>query len=339
MAMNQFKSMATSGSRGQESSRNVADLTEMLDPQEHREFRSGAGICQFLTEQRFDIASSTKEIMKKAAGPTTAAKTKMKRITRYLQKDVIDVYWISLGWESWTTSSMWPWMQTGLETQRQGAPRLVECSQSVRASKFDIGLWHRQQYRYPEPSQSQGDNERLHWSVVRETPAGTPDCTTVQNWSLDRQQQRQSHHAKLVSSRWTSWVRWRTWQICSQNTFQEQYSTSWQEWWITHYLMKKLKSFKSTRASIRNIGIRNWQQLRDCHCQCSTMERTNRWRMMFAASWTTRLTSRQPFWGGVLRWTSFNNHIYTDHRDLLSYVTVLWQCWENVGMTCTNREV
>ena len=35
--------------------------------------------------------------------------------------------------------------------------------------------------------------------------------------------------------------------------------------------MKKLKRFKSTRTSIRIIGIRNGQQLRDC--QYSTMER------------------------------------------------------------------
>ena len=61
MAMNHCKSMATPGSKGQETSRNVEDSTEKLDPQEHREFRSGAGICQFLTEQRFDIAFRTKE--------------------------------------------------------------------------------------------------------------------------------------------------------------------------------------------------------------------------------------------------------------------------------------
>ena len=36
MAMNHCKSMATPGSKGQESSRNVADLTEKLDPQDHR---------------------------------------------------------------------------------------------------------------------------------------------------------------------------------------------------------------------------------------------------------------------------------------------------------------
>ena len=52
--------MATLGSKGQESSRNVADSIEKLDPQKHRLFRSGAGICQKMTEQRFDIAFSTK---------------------------------------------------------------------------------------------------------------------------------------------------------------------------------------------------------------------------------------------------------------------------------------
>ena len=38
MAMNHCKSMATPGSKGQESSRNVADSSEKLDPQKHREF-------------------------------------------------------------------------------------------------------------------------------------------------------------------------------------------------------------------------------------------------------------------------------------------------------------
>ena len=66
MAMNHCKSMATPGSKGQESSRHVADLTEKLDPQGHREFRSGTAICQCMTEQRFDTAVSTKEIMREA---------------------------------------------------------------------------------------------------------------------------------------------------------------------------------------------------------------------------------------------------------------------------------
>ena len=43
MAMHLGKSMATPGSKGQES-RHVE--TEKLDPKEHQEFRSGAGICK-----------------------------------------------------------------------------------------------------------------------------------------------------------------------------------------------------------------------------------------------------------------------------------------------------
>ena len=95
--MNHCKSMAAPGSKGQESSRNVADSTEKLDPQEHREFRSGAGICQKITEPPFDTAFSTKEIMKEAAGPTTASKTKLKRIARHLkgrQRCVLNFAWV-----------------------------------------------------------------------------------------------------------------------------------------------------------------------------------------------------------------------------------------------------
>ena len=81
MAMNHRKSMATPGSKRQEGN----SATEKLGAKEHREFRPGAGICQYMTEQRFDIAFSTKEIMKEAAGPTTASKTELKRIARYLK--------------------------------------------------------------------------------------------------------------------------------------------------------------------------------------------------------------------------------------------------------------
>ena len=64
VAMNHCQSMATPGSKGQESSHTVE--TEKLVPQERREFRSGAGICQCMTEHRFDIAFSTKEITREA---------------------------------------------------------------------------------------------------------------------------------------------------------------------------------------------------------------------------------------------------------------------------------
>ena len=75
--------MAAPGSKGQEGN----NATEKLVAKEHREFRLGAGICQYMTEQRFDIALSTKEIMREAAGPTTASKTKLKRIARGKERD------------------------------------------------------------------------------------------------------------------------------------------------------------------------------------------------------------------------------------------------------------
>ena len=50
-----------------------------------------------MTEQRFDIAFSTKEIMREAAGPTTASKTKLKRIARYVEgrvRCVLNFPWV-----------------------------------------------------------------------------------------------------------------------------------------------------------------------------------------------------------------------------------------------------
>ena len=139
MAIHHFKSMATLGSKGQ-SSRNVADSTEKLDPQEHREFPSGAGICQYMTEQRFDIAFSTKEIMREAAGPTTGSKTKLKRIARYLkgrQRCVLNFLWVG---------KLGDVIHVTVDADWAGDPKdkvlhvWEECWQSVRASQFDTGL-------------------------------------------------------------------------------------------------------------------------------------------------------------------------------------------------------
>ena len=50
-----------------------------------------------MTEQRFDIAFSTKEVMREAAGPTTASRTKLKRIARYLKgrlRCVLNFPWV-----------------------------------------------------------------------------------------------------------------------------------------------------------------------------------------------------------------------------------------------------
>ena len=58
-------------------------------------------------------------------------------------------------------------------------------------------------------------------------------------------------------------------------------------------LVKKLQSFRRTRALIRVTGIRSSQQLKNC--RSSMMETTKNWSMMFAALWTKRLMSRRPF--------------------------------------------
>ena len=96
MGMNTCKSLATPGSKDQEKQ----TTNEKLDPQEHREFRSGAGICQYMTEQRFDISFSTKEIVRDTAGPTTTSKTKLRRITRHLKGRQRCVLNFPLGWEA-----------------------------------------------------------------------------------------------------------------------------------------------------------------------------------------------------------------------------------------------
>ena len=126
--------------------------TEKLDPQEHREFRSGAGICQCMTEQRLDIAFITKEIMREAAGPTTASKTKLKRIARYLkgrQRCVLNFPCGKAGRRHPCDGGCrlgWKPKDKVLHVQRSGGNRSVlHCSTLV--------CGHRQQYRYPQPSQ------------------------------------------------------------------------------------------------------------------------------------------------------------------------------------------
>ena len=70
----------------------MADLAETLDPQEHREFRSGAGICQYMTEQRPDIAFSTKENHERGSRTDHSLKDKIEDNRALPQKDVSDVY-------------------------------------------------------------------------------------------------------------------------------------------------------------------------------------------------------------------------------------------------------
>ena len=74
MAMTHCKSMFTPRKKGHENSHVE---TEKLDPKEHREFRAGAGICQYMTEQRFDIAFSTKEIIERGSRTDHSLKDKI----------------------------------------------------------------------------------------------------------------------------------------------------------------------------------------------------------------------------------------------------------------------
>ena len=80
LGMAQCKPMATPGPREQR-----AEEEQVLDQRERREFMSAAGTCQYMTEHRFDIAYSTKEVMRDASSPATTSKTKRKRIARSIK--------------------------------------------------------------------------------------------------------------------------------------------------------------------------------------------------------------------------------------------------------------
>ena len=156
MGMDNCRSMATPRSKEQE--RHAA--SDKLDPKKHQEFRSGAGICQYMTEQRFDSAFITKEIMRAAAGPTTSSKMKLKRITRFLkgrQRCVLNFPWVAQLEDVIHVTVD----QIGLETQRQGAPRLEESWLLVRASLFVIGRWHKRHCHCPQLRQKQRQSQKV----------------------------------------------------------------------------------------------------------------------------------------------------------------------------------
>ena len=85
VAMNHCKSVAILGSKVQECSRNMANLIEQLDPQEHREFRSGAGICQNMTGQRFEFSFQYEGNHERGSGTDHSAKDKIEE-TRALSQ-------------------------------------------------------------------------------------------------------------------------------------------------------------------------------------------------------------------------------------------------------------
>ena len=71
----------------------------MLDPTAHHDFRSAAGIAQYITELRFDIAFATKEIMRDASCPNLNSFAKIKRLDRYLKGRPISTLTFEWTWE------------------------------------------------------------------------------------------------------------------------------------------------------------------------------------------------------------------------------------------------
>jgi hypothetical protein len=63
-----------------ESEENQVPLTAA----EHAEYRSGAGLFQYIAEDRADLKFSTKELLRDASGPTALSKKKLKRMVRYI---------------------------------------------------------------------------------------------------------------------------------------------------------------------------------------------------------------------------------------------------------------
>ena len=105
------------------------------------------------TEQRFDIAFSTKEIIGEAAGPTTTPKTKLKRIAHYLkgrQRCVLHIPWVA---------KLEDVIHVTLDADWAGDPK-TRCSTSGGALAigpcFTVRLCrrHRQQCHYRRLSQS-----------------------------------------------------------------------------------------------------------------------------------------------------------------------------------------
>ena len=305
MAMNHSKSMATPGSKGQEGT----SATEKLDAKEHGEFRSGAGICQYMTEQRFDIAFCTEKIMREAAGPTTASKTKLKRIARYgkgRQRCVLNFPWVG---------KLDDVIHVTVDAGWAGDPK-TRCS--TAGGVLAIGPCFTVR----------------HWSVTQatvslssaesETKAITKGCIEALyvKHLLEHKTARtfkivvwtDSSSAKAVIQRLgpgrrakhmevqTMWV-----QQLNMNKLGTLENVA--DMMTKHvprgvldklagmmgcsFPVKKLQSFRSTRALSRVIGARSSQRWKNC--RYSMMETTKNWSMMFAALWTKRLISRQPF--------------------------------------------
>ena len=58
------------------------ELAVPLTPSEHAEYRSGAGLLQYMAEDRYDLKYATKELLRDASAPARMSHKKLKRIVR-----------------------------------------------------------------------------------------------------------------------------------------------------------------------------------------------------------------------------------------------------------------
>ena len=73
-----------------------SSATDPLSAQDHSNYRSGAGLAQYICDKRGDINFAVKEVLRKLASPTSEDDTALKRIARYLKgvpNSILDFPW------------------------------------------------------------------------------------------------------------------------------------------------------------------------------------------------------------------------------------------------------
>ena len=240
--------------------------------------------------------------MREAAGPTTASKTKLKRIARYLkgrQRCVLNFPWVG---------KLDDVIHVTVDADWAGDPK-IRCSTSGGVVSITQATVSLSSAESEAKAITKGCMEALYMKHLLEHQTARPFKIEVWTDAKAIMQRlgpgRKAKHLEMQ----TMWVQ----QLAKiglislnkLNTLENVADLLTKHvpravldklagmMGYTFLAEEKLKSFKNTRASIRITGFRKLQQLRDC--RCSTMERTNRWRMMFTALWTKGLISRQPF--------------------------------------------
>ena len=245
--------------------------------------------------------------MREAAGPTTASKTKLKRIARHLkgrQRCVLNFPWVG---------KLDDVILVSVDADGAGDPK-TRCSTSrgvlAIGPCFTVRHWSVTQATVSLSSaeseakaMTKGCIEALYVKHLLEHQTARPfkievwtDCSIAKAIMQRLGPRRRAKHLEVQ----TMWVQ----QLAkigliSLNKLKTLENVA--DLLTKHVpravldklagMMKKLRSFSCTRASIRITGIRDLQQLRNC--RSSTMVKMKSWRMMFAALWTktTHLTT------------------------------------------------